>query len=101
MAKKCEFNGKPAYEEGPLILQLDDENKWVVFHAKTQWLMMGPGVGPYKQKRDALAYAQALIKHLDLNFDNKDAMYEVNGGRENTLRLRSVAFYEAIDNNKE
>lgn len=98
MAKKCEWNGKPAYEEGPMILQLNDDNKWEVYHAPSKWLMMGPGIVPYKQKKDALAYAQALIARFDMNFTNLEEMIESNGGKENCMRLRNEAFFEVEDN---
>ena len=98
MAKKCEWEGKPAYEEGSMILQLDENNKWVVIHKQSKWLMMGPGVGPYKQKKEALAYALGLMSRFDMNFDNLEQMYDNNGGKENCHRLRIEAFLEAQEN---
>lgn len=92
MAKKCEWNGKPAYEEGPLILQQNEEGKWIIFHSKSKSPIMG--FYPYKQKRDALRYAQNLIVRLDMNFETKEQMLELNGGIENCNRLRNEAYWE-------
>lgn len=96
MAKKCEWDGKPAYEEGPMILMLDEElNKWIVIHRQTRWAMMGPNVS-FKQKREALAYVNNLIESFDLDFDSKEKMQEINGGRDNCVRLRNLAYQKAM-----
>lgn len=97
MAKKCEWNGKPAYEEGPLILQLSDEiGKWQVYHKRTTWLMVGNDIVGFKQKRDALAFANGLIQRFDMEFDSKEEMEDINGGKNNCMRLRNEAYEEAI-----
>lgn len=94
MAKKCEWNGHPAYAEGPLILQLGD-NGWSIFHEKTKMKIMG--FKPFKQKKDALRYANNLIEKLDMNFSDAAEMFEINGGQQNTERLRNEAFWEGKD----
>lgn len=91
MVKKIEWEGRPAYEEGPIILQSTDRG-WVIIHRQTKELMMG--FDPYKQKKDALAYATALLKRMNMNFSNKEEMYAVNGGRDNCVRYRNEAYYE-------
>lgn len=96
MAKKCEWNNKPAYEEGPLILQLDEESgKWTIYHKGTAWAMIGPDIGGFKQKRDALAFAIGLITRFDMDFESKAEMEEKNGGKDNCMRLRNEAYKEA------
>lgn len=98
MAKKCDWNGKPAYEEGPLILQLDEEiNKWRIYHKQTTFLMVGHDIVGFKQKRDALAFALGLIQRFDMDFDSKEKMEEINGGYNNCVRLRNEAFNEAMN----
>lgn len=97
MAKKCEWNGKPAYEEGPLILQLDEEiNKWKIYHKRTTWAMVGTDIGGFKQKKHALSFALALIESFDMEFDSKEQMEEINGGVNNCIRLRNEAYKKAI-----
>lgn len=91
MAKKTEWEGKSAYEEGPLVIQQLD-GFWYVIHKQTkEWIM---GFSPYKQKKDALAYTSALLKRMNMNFSNKEEMYAVNGGRDNCVRYRNEAYYE-------
>lgn len=98
MAKKCDWNGKPAYEEGPLILQLDEEiNKWKIYHKRTTWAMVGHDIVGFKQKRDALAFALGLISRFDMEFDSKEQMEEINGGLNNCIRLRNEAYKEATE----
>lgn len=94
MAKKSEWNGKPAYEEGPLVLQLQDDG-WVVIHAKTGWNIMG--FKPFKQKKDAVRYAQNLIKKMELEFSSAEEMFALNGGKEKAEELRAEAFWEGKD----
>lgn len=97
MAKKCEWNEKPAYEEGPLILQLDDEiGKWKIYHKRTTRAMIGHDIIGFKQKRDALAFANGLIERFDMNFDSKEQMEEINGGVNNCIRLRNEAYEQAM-----
>lgn len=98
MAKKCEWNGKPAYEEGPIVLQLDEEiNRWKIYHRRTTAPMIGPGIGGgFVQKRHALAFAIGLIERFDMNFDSKEQMEEINGGKENCMRLRKLSYEEAM-----
>lgn len=97
MAKKCDWNGKPAYEEGPLILQLEEEiGKWKIYHKRTTWAMVGTDIVGFKQKRDALAFALNLIESFDMEFDSKEQMEEINGGRDNCIRLRNTAYEKAI-----
>lgn len=97
MAKKCEWNGKPAYEEGPLILQLNEEiGKWQIYHKRTKWLMVGKDIVGFKQKREALSFAHGLIERFDMEFDNKEEMERINGGRANCNRLRNEAYMEAM-----
>ena len=91
MAKKCEWNGKPAYEEGPLILQLLDDG-WSVYHKQTTEKIMG--FDPFKQKKDAVRYAQGLLNRMKMDFNNKEEMYALNGGRDNCVRYRNEAYYE-------
>lgn len=92
MAKKCEFQGKPAYDEDEkIILQLDEDDKlWIVYHKATEAPMMGPNLF-FKQKKEALAYARALIESFDLNFIDKQTMFDANGGEANCNRLRLLA----------
>lgn len=98
MAKKCEWNGNPAYEEGPLILQLkEDIGKWKIYHKRTTWAMVGPDIIGFKQKREALAFANGLISRFDMNFDNKAEMEEKNGGAINCNNLRKAAYEEAMN----
>lgn len=98
MAKKCEWNGKPAYEEGVLILQLDEEiGKWKVYHKRTTWAMVGHDIVGFKQKGQALAFAIGLIERFDMNFDSKEQMEEINGGVSNCLRLRKEAYEKAME----
>lgn len=97
MAKKIEFNDKPAYEEdGKIILQLDEEtNKWMIYHKKTGFPIMGPGVN-FKQKKEAVIYAQALIELFDLDFSSKEEMFDINGGEQNCMRLRTIAWERTL-----
>lgn len=98
MAKKCEFKNKPAYQEGPLILQLKDDKLWYVYHKLTERKIMGPNIGPWKQKRDALSYAKALINNMNMSFSSKEEMYEKNGGKSNLEELRIKSYNEGILN---
>lgn len=97
MAKKCEWNNKPAYEEGPLILQLTENiNKWQIYHKRTKWLMVGNDIIGFKQKKEALAFALGLIESFNMEFDNKEQMEQINGGKANCIRLRNEAYRKAM-----
>ncbi len=93
MAAKGEFEGKPAYiEDGKLVLQLDDESGlWMVYHKRTGWLMMGEGIS-FKQKKNAVAYAKHLINSMDMEFDNKEEMFTLNGGKKAVMDIRTSAW---------
>lgn len=95
MATKGEFEGKPAYiEDDKLVLQLDDETgSWLVYHKRTGWLMMGPGV-IFKQKKNAVAYAKRLIDSMEMEFDNKEQMFKLNGGKKAVMDIRTQAWVE-------
>lgn len=100
MAKRVTWKDKSAYDEdGKIILCQDDNGKWEVYHKITANKMMGPGVGPWKQKKDALAYAKRLISNFNLKFNNKQEMYELNGGEINCVSLRNKSYYEGIEDN--
>lgn len=87
----------PAYDEDDkIILQLDENNFWNVIHKKTGNYMMGPGVS-FKQKKIALSYAQAIIESFDLEFEDKESMFNVNGGEQNCNRLRNLAWKKASE----
>lgn len=75
MASKIEFtyNGqtKQAYKEQDLILWPLDDGPWIVLHEKTA--MMVHKDKSWKMKRDALAYARALI---DYEEDGKKIIWD-------------------------
>lgn len=96
MAIKCEWEGKPAYKEGSIILQLNENSRWDIFHEKSKWKMMGVGIdNVLKQKKEALKYAVALIERFNMEFETLEQMLELNGGIENCVRLRNESYYKS------
>lgn len=79
MATKFIFLGSPAYKEGPFALVKDStDGLWRVFHIDTEkpamWI-----VAPFKQKRDALAYAESLIRSgIDWSVNSRISLFDRN-----------------------
>lgn len=81
MATKVELNGRIVYQEGPLFVVQDDRG-WYCGHFKTGMPICGRK--RWKQKRDALAYAVALMNYeesgtrIDFEFSSEEELFKVN-----------------------
>jgi hypothetical protein len=80
LANKITFQNKPAYQEGPFALVKDDsDGLWRVYHIQTGKLCMWI-IQPFKQKRDALSYAEALAQsRFDWNVNSDTELVDRNG----------------------
>ena len=74
---------KQCYREGPFILWMNgDKGPWTVFHEQTS-LTVTDGK-TWEKKRDALAFAQALLDYeengVKINWDTNryDTFYQLN-----------------------
>lgn len=84
------LNGYRVSDDVGLVL-LDDIG-WVAIHLRTGYQLTGKR-GAFKQKRQALAYAEHLVASgIDWNFETIDEMFQVND------RERLIAIYhEAVE----
>jgi hypothetical protein len=79
LATKFLFNNLPAYQEGRFALvKNSDDGLWYIYHImsglKAMWI-----IPPFKQKRDALVFAQHLDQApIDWNVNSEIQLLEKN-----------------------
>lgn len=91
LAKKCDFNGLPAYEEGPFVMvKLPDDGLWYVYHKESNIPSMGE-LNPFVQKKDALTFVSELCNtNIDWNFKGRDEMGKINSYQDLNSQLAPI-----------